>query len=229
MHQASSRSVNNRPTKQTLETRFAKLILLTGKAGALELAQFLKLQQPTLEVFHVATRGELEAFPQELFAEARLIGFGTDVVVPARILRRLGYGAYNFHPGPPSYPGWAPASFAIYDGAPIFGATAHEMIKEVDAGPIVGTELFPLLPDVTPDQLEREALRAMLRLFRRLGPWLACNPNPHPTLPLTWSGPARTRAEFRRICELPATLDEEEGIRRRRAFIDRSPIGNPSI
>ena len=71
---------------------------------------------------------------------ARLIAFVTPVIVPAQILAALGFGAYNFHPGPPHYPGWVPSHFAIYDKAENFGATAHAMIERVDAGPIVGVQ-----------------------------------------------------------------------------------------
>ena len=214
---------------RTPEKQFLKVVLLTIKAGASRLARFLKLLRSDLEVFSVESLKEFEFLSEDDLREARLIGFGTDVVVPEWILQRLNFGAYNFHPGPPSYPGWAPASFAIYDDAPVFGATAHEMTKTVVAGRIIGTELFPLARGVSPDQLEREAFKAMLRLFRRLGPWMATDPNPPPRLPLAWTGPVRTRAEFRRICELKTALDEEEGIRRRRAFIDRTPTGKPFI
>ena len=62
-----------------------------------------------------------------MLARARLIAFATPVIVPGRILASLGYGAYNFHPGPPQYPGWAPAHFALYEQANEFGATVHAM------------------------------------------------------------------------------------------------------
>jgi hypothetical protein len=56
---------------------------------------------------------------------ARLIAFTTDVIVPPDILDHLGYGAYNFHPGPPHFPGWAPALFAIHRRATEFGLATH--------------------------------------------------------------------------------------------------------
>src|SRR5258708_34257422 len=36
---------------------------------------------------------------------------------------QLGYGACNFHPGPPHYPGWALGYFAFYNQAPEVGRT----------------------------------------------------------------------------------------------------------
>jgi methionyl-tRNA formyltransferase len=175
----------------------------------------------------VSARLQLDALPADLLADARLIGFETGIVVPSQILRRLGYGAYNFHPGPPEYPGWEPFSFAIYDQASTFGATAHEMIRKVDAGPIIGVMRFPMPPNIMRDQLHYQTLKAMLKLFRRLAPSLVTDPKPLPAMPITWGKPTRTRADFNRMCELPADLDEEERKRRRRAFIDVSRVDRP--
>lgn len=153
-----------------------------------------------------------------MLGTARLIGFATDVIVPSRTLDLLGFDAYNFHPGPPSHPGWAPACFAIYDGARLFGGTAHRMIAKVDAGPIVGVELFPVRPGVTPRQLEREAIIAMLHLFRRLGPTLATSPEPLPALAINWGQAKRRRADLARMRETPLYMSEEERARRLRSF-----------
>lgn len=100
------------------------IILLTDPVGAQLLVTLLKLEGPMREIVHVSTLLQLDALPADMLADARLIGFKTGVVVPSRILRLLGYGAYNFHPGPPEYPGWAPFAFAIYDQVLTFGG-AH--------------------------------------------------------------------------------------------------------
>jgi methionyl-tRNA formyltransferase len=154
-----------------------------------------------------------------MLADARPIGFKTDAVVPARILRRLGYGAYNFHPGPPEYPGWAPFTFAIDDQAPTFGVTAHKMTNKVDAGPIVGVARFPIPPNIRSTQLQLEAIKTMSVLLGRLAPSLVNDSKPPPVLPLSWGKPVRTRTESNRMRELSADLDEEERDRHRRAFL----------
>jgi methionyl-tRNA formyltransferase len=48
-----------------------------------------------------------------------------------RAIARLGFGAFNFHPGPPSYPGWVPSHFALYERSTEFGATVHVMVEQV--------------------------------------------------------------------------------------------------
>ena len=171
------------------------VVLLTDSVGAAELARFLKLHRPGLTVLRVATRSALDGVPGKVLPRARLIGFATDVIVPAALLERLGYGAYNFHPGPPAYPGWAPHYFAHRDRARWFGATAHRMVAAVDFGPIIGTQMFPVPPALTESELARRGAIAMIHLFRRLGRALATAPEPLPTVSARWSGPVRTRRD----------------------------------
>ena len=99
---------------------------------------------PLITVIPVGTTADLAALDSDLLGRARLIAFVTPEIVSKDILARLGYGAFNFHPGPPSYPGWAPAHFALYERATEFGATVHVMVEQVDAGPIVDVAMFPI-------------------------------------------------------------------------------------
>jgi methionyl-tRNA formyltransferase len=90
---------------------FDTIILLTGAIEAAALAGVLGIRDPRLDVRHAATLDELDALTPDELARARLIAFSTDVIVPLRILDALGYGAYNFHPGPPNYPGLGLGAF----------------------------------------------------------------------------------------------------------------------
>jgi hypothetical protein len=94
---------------------FDTIILLSGPAERVALLHVLRGHNPVMRLVSVTTAAELAALDPELLSCARLIAFVTPEIVPADILARLGYGAINFHPGPPSYPGWAPAHFALYN------------------------------------------------------------------------------------------------------------------
>src|SRR5690242_7992903 len=121
------------------------IILLTGHAHQqLALAALFREHNPALAFRGAVTHDELLAIAPAVLREARLVAFTSGVVVPGAVLAALGHGAYNFHPGPPDYPGWAPAHFALYEGARTFGATAHVMAARVDSGPIVGVEPFDI-------------------------------------------------------------------------------------
>src|ERR1019366_1708599 len=116
---------------------FDTIILLAGEAEQVALQAVLRGHNPLLTVISVGTSADLAALSSDLLEQARLIAFVTPEIVSKNTLARLGYGAFNFHPGPPSYPGWAPSHFALYQQATEFGATAHVMIERVDAGPVI--------------------------------------------------------------------------------------------
>ena len=197
---------------------FDTLILLTLKFQQPILANILRTHRPRLDVLCAESLTELEAIGPERLARARLIAFTTSVIVPDEILNALGFRAYNFHPGSPSYPGWAPAPFAIYDRARSFGATAHEMVEEVDAGPIVGADLFDIPPGTTVEGLETLAFSRLALLYRRLAGPLATSAEPLPQLPVRWSGRKSTRRMCASACEIPVDISADELTRRVAAF-----------
>src|SRR5450631_1229578 len=133
---------------------FDTIILLAGTAEHVALPPVLRGHNPLLTVISAGTCADLAALNADVLERARLIAFVTPEIVSNSILARLGYGAYNFHPGPPTYPGWAPAHFALYDRVTEFGATAHVMVARVDEGPIVAVEMFSIPPGVSVPSLE---------------------------------------------------------------------------
>lgn len=193
------------------------LLLLAGEAERPVLAALLRRLDPALLVLEIARVADLPTEP-EVLAASRLVAFVFPEIVPARVLEGLGFGAYNFHPGPPEYPGWAPVSFALYDGATQFGATVHEMAARADSGTICDTESFAVPAGVTLDGLSVLAYRACLRLFERWAEVLAVPPLRLPRLPLHWGGRRCTRKAFAEMARIPDGASEEERRRRWRAF-----------
>jgi len=105
-------SLDARSLDASVRARLAMLdniILLTGPVEESALAGALRTHNPRLAVHAPKSLAELESIDASVVQHARLIAFVTPVVVPARILNSLRFGAYNFHPGPPHYPGWLPA------------------------------------------------------------------------------------------------------------------------
>jgi len=197
------------------------IILLTGGASQqFALTELLKAHNPALSFRCAVAAEDLAAIEPEVLREARLLAFTTGVIVPESILAALGHGAYNFHPGPPQYPGWAPAHFALYDGARIFGAVAHVMAARVDSGPIVGVESFIIPDKISVRGLEQIAYVRLAHLFWRMSRDLACDPSPLAELPIAWCGTKSTRQMYREMCELPASINAGELARRIRAFHD---------
>lgn len=200
---------------------FDTVILLTGSRDQqLALTELLRAHNDKLSFRCAVTRDELDAIGPEVLKRARLLAFTTGVIVPARILNALGYGAYNFHPGPPDYPGWAPAHFAMYDGTRRFGATAHVMEPRVDCGAIVGIETFDVPAGVDVRGLEQMSFVRLAYLFWRMSRDLACEAAPLAVLDLAWTGLRSTKRMYAQMCDMPADIGPAEMKRRIAAFHD---------
>ena len=197
---------------------FDTIILLTGPAEQVALASVLRGHRPQLAIYPVTAAEQLAAFDADVLRRARLIAFLTPVIVPPGMLSTLGYGAYNFHPGPPNYPGWAPSHFALYDGATEFGVTMHAMAERVDAGPIVDSVLFPIPADIGVVGLEGLAYTHLARMYWNLAKPLATEASPLPIQPLKWGSRKNTRRAYQAICDIPLDITQEEFQRRMRVF-----------
>jgi len=186
------------------------IILLAGAAEQYTLPLLLLGHNPFLKVISVSTGAELAAIGTDVLRRARLIAFVTSEIVPQSTLAQLGHGAFNFHPGPPSYPGWAPAHFALYDHAKEFGATVHIMVEQVDAGPIVDVALFPIPVDISVVGLEGLAYAHLAQLFWRLSKSLATDTEVTSRLPIKWGSKKYSRRAYRAICEIPLDIPKDE-------------------
>jgi methionyl-tRNA formyltransferase len=200
-----------------------EIVLLTGAQEGPHLTDFLRKHNSELTITHAQTRDELTLALHPSRPGIRLIGFCTSVVVPSALLAACECQAYNFHPGPPTHPGRHPASFAIYEGAVRFGATAHEMLPKVDSGSIVGVEWFDMPPQPRLSQLEGLTFDAAVRLFSRLGPALATSAAPLAPSDTAWSGRKSTQRDFDALCRIPPDITAPELERRLRAFADGLP------
>ena len=197
---------------------FDTILLLAGAAEQSILPLALRGHNPLLTVIPVGSAAELHALDSDLLRRARLIAFVTAEIVPPSVLARLGYGAFNFHPGPPSYPGWAPAHFALYDEARQFGATLHVMVEQVDAGPIIDVGFFPVPADISVFGLEGLAYAHLAQLFWRWAKLLATEAAPPATLPIEWGSRKYSRRAYRAICDIPLDIPKEELDRRIKVF-----------
>jgi methionyl-tRNA formyltransferase len=197
---------------------FDTIILLTGPLEQVALASVLCGHNPQLTIYPATASEHLAALDPAILPRARLIAFSSAVIVPPRVLAALGFGAYNFHPGPPDYPGWAPAHFALYDGATTFGATVHVMAERVDSGPIIDVDAFPVPAGISVAGLEGLAYAHLAKMYWKLAGTLATEAAPLPAQPLSWGGRKNSRRAYQAICDIPLDISKEELERRMRVF-----------
>lgn len=198
-------------------------MLLSDGMLASPLAEALRRHNPDLTILCAQTEDELRQGVAANGPFDRLVGFCTQTIVPPAVLDALRGPAYNFHPASPGYPGSHPASFAVYDGATRFGATAHEMAARVDAGSIVDVEWFDIAPRTGALALENQAGEAAARQFWRLAPLLARCREPLRHIDARWGSRKTTRRDFRAMGALDPMISADEFERRWRAFGELDP------
>lgn len=154
--------------------------------------------------------------PMPEWGEAEtLVSFLSPWIVPAHILDRC-ETAINFHPGSVDYPGIGCYNFALYDGAPEFGATCHHMLPKVDAGAIIEERRFPTLPGDTVEILKLRTMVTILSMFHDIAALLA-EGKPLPIAGTHWTRPAYTRRQLNALTECRPAMPKAEIHRRVRA------------
>lgn len=194
------------------------IVLLMKKPEAAFCEAALKRCAGELRIVRAGSVDEIVAARDRLSGNARLIGFSTSVVVPGPELKFYGGGAYNFHPGPPEYPGNRPSAFACYDQAEIFGVTFHRMVARVDSGEILDCERFPTHGMATAGALAILAYQRLARLFLNNVVSLATLNADLDGNGEIWSGRKTTLAHFDAMRRVPGDVDPVELDRRLRAF-----------
>jgi methionyl-tRNA formyltransferase len=209
---------------------FDTILLLTGPAEQTALAPVLKCHNPRLAIVPIATIEELRAIDQSVLRRSRLVAFVTMMIVPCEILAAIGHGAFNFHPGPPDFPGWAPAHFALYAQARQFGVTFHAMKGLVDSGPILDADLFPVGPSTSVLELEETAYAHLAAMFWRWAGALASQAAPlSPRVTMQWAAKKNSRRAYQVLCRIPLDISKEDLARRMSIFGDGHFGVSPSI
>ena len=193
------------------------LIIISPKQFHSGIEAAFKRTNSDIQVYCCENLVDLMLINSEVLQESRLISFLNEFIIPPFVLEQLGYGGINFHPGPPSYPGHAPYSFAIEDGAKTHGVTAHEMLEKVDAGRIIAVEVFSIPPNCDYIQLIDLCIQVAAKLLQHLAPVLVGDKELHYTLD-TWGKHKTTQSEYAQKRNEIKGLSEMEKMRRERAF-----------
>jgi len=135
-----------------------------------------------------------------------IVSFLSDRILHSDILERANV---NFHPAPPAYPGRGSASFALFDGSPTFGATAHRMVKAIDAGEIYLVKEFPIEPDDTCESLFARGEIACVDLLERIVDHILAHGEMPPPSKVRWARKATSRKSFENWLMLDPN-DEDE-------------------
>jgi phosphoribosylglycinamide formyltransferase-1 len=127
---------------------------------------------PTAVVDHRPFGKDRSAFEDELHKV--LVKSGAELICQAGFMRIFTEGfvqrwqgrLLNIHPSLlPKYTGLNTHARALAAGDTEAGCTVHEVIPELDAGPILGQSRVPILPGDTPEVLAARVLKAEHQLY----------------------------------------------------------------
>lgn len=195
-----------------------QIILVMGEAEAAFCADILRRQEGCPPCVHVPGPDRFSDMQATTAPGSRIIAFSTNTIVPGEMLTHCGHNGYNFHPGPPEYPGSRPSAFAAYEDAARFGVTLHHMRARVDSGAIVDARFFPIRHIGHASEIATEAYRRLAMLFIDWAPALAAIRHPLPVADaMRWAGPGRREAEYQRLRRVAPDTDAAEIRRRMRA------------
>lgn len=126
-------------------------------------------------------------------------------------------GCFNFHPAPlPMFRGRRGYNFAILEGEPEYGASAHWVSEGFDEGDLVEVRTFPIIEGETALSLERRTMGVMLDMFDDFIDLVASG-RPIPRTP-QGNGRSATKVELLAAMEVLPTDTAEVVARKARAF-----------
>ncbi len=73
-----------------------------------------------------------------------LISFLNKSYISDKLRRKIKINSFNFHPGPPEYPGYGCYNFALLDKINFYGSTVHIINQKFDNGEIVNVKRFKI-------------------------------------------------------------------------------------
>ena len=119
------------------------------------------------------------AFDRELTstlidAELDLIALTFDRVLPVEVVRHYAGRIINVHPALlPAFPGMHGMRRTLASGARFGGATIHEVVEEVDAGPIIAQSAVATIPEESLTDYGRRVYELLAPMFLQVIAWYA--------------------------------------------------------
>ena len=146
-----------------------------------------------------AARGLPVRTSHDYAPSARGVSVHYQRIIPGALIAAY-EGLWNLHPGLlPFGRGMYPVFWALWEGTPA-GATLHELVEELDAGPIVAGTEVPVLSEDTGGALHARVQEAEKALFDAYWPRIVAG-DALPSVAQPAGGTSHTRAEFSALKE----------------------------
>lgn len=150
------------------------LILETKSAGDLD--DFARTRGIAVMRLDPRDRAAFDAAVTKALVDERpdLVALTFDRILPADAVQALPHRIINVHPALlPAFAGTRGIERTLAAGVKIGGATIHEVIEEVDAGPIIAQAAVEILPEDDVDSYGRRMYSRLEPMFLEVLRWYA--------------------------------------------------------
>ena len=117
-----------------------KILLITNfnHRASKQFVGYLKLKKINFDLIDCAKIKKIKISKQYDY----LISFLNTTFIDKNVRRKIRKNSFNFHPGPPEYPGFGCYNFALLDKVKSYGSTIHIINDKFDNGKIINFNKF---------------------------------------------------------------------------------------
>lgn len=157
-----------------------------------EFIEHLKSIKIKFDIIDISKQKKIKIFKRYNY----LISFLNSKYISRNIRQKIKKDSYNFHPGPPEYPGFGCYNFALLDRAKFYGSTIHLMNDKFDDGQIINVKKFRISNQKL--NLEKLILKTHQNIFIQAKEFINCllSDNIKVNNHLKWKRKAFTKREF---------------------------------
>ena len=117
------------------------LIINYKHKASKQLVKFLKLKKISFDYIDSSKKKKIKISKNYNF----LISFLNSMYINKSVRKKIKINSFNFHPGPPEYPGFGCYNFALLDKVNYYGSTVHMINDKFDNGKIINVNIFKIL------------------------------------------------------------------------------------
>tara|TARA_B100001741_G_scaffold246419_1_gene207779 strand:+ start:1327 stop:2013 length:687 start_codon:yes stop_codon:yes gene_type:complete len=201
---------------QIILKNFMKLLLITNYNHKVskQLIRFLRSKKINFDYIDSNKKKKIKISKNYDY----LISFLNSEYISKSVRKKIRINSFNFHPGPPEYPGFGCYNFALLNESRFYGNTLHIINDKFDNGKIINVNKFRVsykkinlekLIHMTHIQIIKQAKKFINKIL---------NNNLESKCNLKWKRKAFTKKEFEKAREIKLNDSRENVLRKIRAF-----------
>ena len=193
-----------------------KLLIITNYNHKVsqQLVQHLKLKKINFDHIDSSNKKKIKISKRYDY----LISFLNSIYIDKNVRKKIKVGSFNFHPGPPEYPGFGCYNFALLDKVNFYGSTVHVINDKFDNGKIINVNKFK----ISYKKLNLEKLIAMTHrsIIRQAKDFInnILNEKLKTNVSFKWKKKAYTKKEFDIAREIKLNDSRENILKKIKAF-----------